>query len=83
LNTVTNPPDGDHQGDRQADDPRAAVLKAALLACGGFTTGITSLLVVAGMWHINDGVTRYAITVVAIVATLTQLAVAAYVLHRR
>jgi hypothetical protein len=61
---------------------RTSVVRASLLGCGSFTTGVGSILIIAGRFNISDGLARYAITVAGIIAALAQLTAAICVLQK-
>ncbi|GIM94565.1 hypothetical protein [Paractinoplanes toevensis] len=67
---------------QRTTDNRAVIVKASLLGCGSFTTGVTSLLVVAGRFGVSDELARFAIIAVCIIAALGQLTAAACLLTR-
>jgi hypothetical protein len=54
--------------DQREPDGKTVVARAALLAAGGFISTIATILVVAGVWGIADGVVRYALTMVGVIA---------------
>jgi hypothetical protein len=63
-------------------DHQASVAKSALLAAGGFVTAIATILLVAGTFLVNDGTTRYALTVVGVIGAIAQIGAAVYVIRR-
>ncbi len=61
---------------------RSAIVKATLYGAGGFLSTVATILVVAGTWEVHDDVTRYALTVVCIIAAIA-LFVAAFIATRK
>jgi hypothetical protein len=69
-------------GQRGADHGHS-VAKASLLAIASVASGISSILVAAGVWGIQDGTIRYALTVLGIVATAALAVAGLFILISR
>lgn len=74
---------GPDQGSKDHQNCQARVVRAALLAAGGFGSTVVTLVMVAGQWEIQDATIRYTTTVIAGVVALALFVAAIFVWPRK
>ncbi|GAA2669656.1 hypothetical protein [Actinoplanes palleronii] len=57
--------------EQSAHDQRVALIRAVLVAGGGFGTTIATILAVAGQWHVGDKAILWALGTLCFVAAIT------------
>lgn len=70
-----------HRCDQRESDRRLPVVRDVLTAGSGFAVAVTTILSIAGRWHLGDRATQWALVCLCVILTLT-LAAICYLVRR-